>query len=58
MNALAVPLIALGGLVQVGGVAYALLGFEETNLPLLVGALFVGTLIEMGGVALLMASRR
>jgi hypothetical protein len=58
MNALAVPLIALGGLIQVGGVAYAVLGFEEMNLPLLVGALVVGTMIEMGGVALLMASRR
>ena len=58
MNALAVPLIALGGLIQAAGVAYAVLGFEETNFTLLVGALIVGTIIEMGGVALLMASRR
>ena len=57
MKQLAVPLLALGGLIQVCGVAYAFLGFASPNWPVLIGAVVVGTMLEMGGVLLLSGGR-
>ncbi|MBW3597748.1 MAG: hypothetical protein KY475_10790 [Planctomycetes bacterium] len=57
MKLLAVPLLVLGGLIQVGGVLYAILGFEELNWRVLIFALVVGTLVEMTGVAMRVIAR-
>ena len=57
MQAIAVLLIALGGILQVGGILWAILGFDGLNVPLLVGALLIGGSTEGAGIFLLIRDR-
>lgn len=58
MNFLFLPFFVLGGLIQVGGAAYAILGFENLNVPLLLGAVIVGGAIETIGFVILVTGRK
>ena len=50
-------LLAFGGIIQVGGVVYAFVGFDEVNLPLAIGAFVFGGLVELGGIVLILRKR-
>lgn len=52
MNPVSVLLLTAGGLIQVAGIAYAAVGFDSLNMPLLIGAVVVGSLVEFAGIAL------
>lgn len=52
MNPVSVLLLAAGGAIQLTGVAYAVIGFDALNIPLLIGAFVVGGLVEFAGIAL------
>jgi hypothetical protein len=58
MNFLFLPFFILGGLIQVGGAAYAILGFENLNVPLLLGAVLVGGAIETMGFVVLLTGKK
>jgi len=61
MKALAVTMFALGGLVTLGAISFAVHGVSqgnELNFPLIIGGVFVGGVIESMGIMLLVASRK
>lgn len=61
MKALAVAMFALGGLVTLGAMGFAVLGASqgtELNIPLIMGGVFAGGMIEAVGVLLLVASHK
>jgi hypothetical protein len=47
----------VGGAIQFVGLAYGATAFEELNLPVIFGAIFAGTAVEMLGLGLHLGSR-